>query len=180
MRTFGSGSTLEGRHGSRQCKGCHRHAGGARWQRAEHPRPLAAESGAIVITDILSEQGTAIAKEIADSCVTAEYTGHDDRDNDSRHALATQKTVEEFGRIEILADAAIVICSAVVDCSAVVFCGLRAIVPHIRPLYIACCATKAVVTLTKEIALRPARFARADSLHVGSRAKSSVVGELLG
>lgn len=118
--------------------------GGARGQGAEHARLLAAEGATVVITDILDEQGTSLAKEIANSGATTEYVSHDVSDDDGWSTLAAQ-TVEKYGGIDILVNnAGIVAYSTVVDCSneewnraiAVnqtgVFYGMRTVVPHMR------------------------------------------------
>ena len=72
--------------------------GGARGQGAAHARTLAAAGAAVMITDILEDEGRAVAAEIG---ARARFMRHDVTDEDGWQAVVAE-TLSAFGRIDIL------------------------------------------------------------------------------
>ena len=73
-------------------------SGGARGMGAEHARVLAAEGAAVVIADVLDDEGAAVAETIGDQ---ATYV-HLDVTDEHSWSRAVQATVERYGSLSIL------------------------------------------------------------------------------
>lgn len=73
-------------------------SGGARGMGAEHARVLAAEGAAVVIADVLDDDGAAVAEAIGDQ---ATYV-HLDVTDEHSWARAVQATVERYGSLSVL------------------------------------------------------------------------------
>lgn len=72
--------------------------GGARGMGAEHARVLAAEGAAVVIADVLDDEGAAVADAIGDQ---ATYV-HLDVTDERSWSRAVQATVERYGSLSVL------------------------------------------------------------------------------
>lgn len=72
--------------------------GGARGMGAEHARVLAAEGAAVVIADVLDDEGAAVAEAIGDQ---ATYV-HLDVTDERSWSRAVQATVERYGSLSVL------------------------------------------------------------------------------
>ena len=84
--------------------------GGARGMGAETAKLFAAEGASVVITDILTQEGEALAAQIGDKAL---FVRHDVRNEDEWQAVAAQAQAR-FGRIDVLVNnAAIVHFSAI-------------------------------------------------------------------
>ncbi|BBY50703.1 3-alpha-hydroxysteroid dehydrogenase [Mycolicibacterium arabiense] len=73
-------------------------SGGARGMGAEHARVLAAEGAAVVIADVLDDEGAAVAEAIGDQ---ATYV-HLDVTDEHSWSRAVQATVERYGSLSVL------------------------------------------------------------------------------
>ena len=118
--------------------------GGARGQGAAHARLLASEGAAVLIGDVLDEEGAAVAEEIRAGGDVGDYV-HLDVSDGEQWAQAVARAEQMHGRLDVLVNnAGIVTYSAVTDCSdeewsrviAVnqtgVFLGMRAAIPALR------------------------------------------------
>jgi 3alpha(or 20beta)-hydroxysteroid dehydrogenase len=118
--------------------------GGARGQGAAHARLLASEGAAVLIGDVLDDEGAAVAEEIRAGGSLADYIRLDVSDP-GRWADAVAHAENMYGRLDVLVNnAGIVGYSDVTDCSddewqrviAVnqtgVFFGMRAAIPALR------------------------------------------------
>ncbi len=72
--------------------------GAARGRGATHARALAPEGARVVLTDVLDELGTQVAKEIGDS---ARYV-HLDVTSESEWASTVQAAISTFGLVRVL------------------------------------------------------------------------------
>ena len=115
--------------------------GGARGQGAAHARALADAGASVMITDILVDDGQAVAAEIG---VRARFMRHDVTDEAGWDAVVAA-TLDAFGRIDILVNnAGVVAFNAVQDTSRAqfervfqinvvgAFLGLKAVHPHMQ------------------------------------------------
>ncbi len=113
--------------------------GGARGQGAEEARLFAAEGARVVATDILDDEGKALAAELGDAVT---YLHHDVRSADE-WAQVVAETEASFGRVDVLVNNAGVLVTGkmthevaleeymkVVEVNQVgVFLGMRAVIP---------------------------------------------------
>ena len=72
--------------------------GGARGMGESHARKFVAEGAKVVITDVLDEDGTTVAKDLGDGAL---YLHHDVTDEEQWNA-AVAATTERFGRVDVL------------------------------------------------------------------------------
>lgn len=75
--------------------------GGALGLGAAAARPLAREGAKVVITDIKDSEGEAVAKSIAEAGGKALYLHHDVASEDEWKSVI-QRTIKEFGRLDVL------------------------------------------------------------------------------
>jgi 3alpha(or 20beta)-hydroxysteroid dehydrogenase len=118
--------------------------GAARGQGASHARHLAAEGARVLLTDILDDQGKAVADELRKAGHDADYTHLDVRDGD-QWAKVVSDVRRSMGSLDILVNnAGVCELSAAADCSdeewsyvvdtnaAGVFRGCRAAIPAMK------------------------------------------------
>ena len=72
--------------------------GGARGMGESHARKFVAEGAKVVITDVLDEDGTSVAKDLGDDAL---YLHHDVTDEEQWNA-AVAATTDRFGRLDVL------------------------------------------------------------------------------
>jgi len=113
--------------------------GGARGQGAEEARLFAAEGASVVATDILDDEGKALAAELSDAVT---YLHHDVRHEDE-WAQVVLETTSRFGRVDVLVNNAGILVTGkmthevslpeymeVIETNQIgVFLGMRAVVP---------------------------------------------------
>jgi len=115
--------------------------GGARGQGAQHARRFLDEGAKVVITDILEEEGQALAAELGDNC---KFIKHDVTQADEWEKVVTE-TEDTFGAVNILVNnAGIVIMKEieeqteeeyrrVIDINQVsVYLGMKAVLPSMK------------------------------------------------
>lgn len=85
--------------------------GGARGMGAETAKLFASEGASVVITDILAEEGAALAAQIGDKAL---FVRHDVRNEEEWQAVADQ-AVARFGRVDILVNNAAIVHFAAIE-----------------------------------------------------------------
>ena len=78
--------------------------GGARGQGEAEARLFAAQGAQVVITDVLTEQGDAVAKDIGDQALFI----HHDVAVEEQWAQVIERTLSVFGRVDVLVNNAAV------------------------------------------------------------------------
>jgi 3alpha(or 20beta)-hydroxysteroid dehydrogenase len=118
--------------------------GAARGQGAEHAKALASEGANVVLTDVLDDDGEAVAKEIRERGGRARYQRLDVRDSQVWSKVVS-RVVDDLGSIDVLVNnAGIVTYAQVTECTdeewsrtiavnqSGVFYGMRAVIPWMR------------------------------------------------
>lgn len=115
--------------------------GGARGQGEAEARLFAAQGAQVVITDVLTEQGDAVAKDIGDQALFI----HHDVAVEEQWAQVIERTLSVFGRVDVLVNNAAVsrplkleetsteVYRAIIDVNQVgVFLGMRAVLEPMK------------------------------------------------
>lgn len=118
--------------------------GGARGIGAATARRLAADGATVMITDVIDDEGTALARELCDGGLSAEYQHLDVRD-EGQWQEAVERTVARFGRLDILVNNAGIGTFEDVEAETLegwdrvidinqkgVWLGMRAVIPELR------------------------------------------------
>lgn len=88
--------------------------GGARGLGEATSRTLATEGATVILTDVLDEEGTSVAREINEAGGKAVYL-HQDVTDEGRWSEVTGEVVDKFGRIDVMVNNAGIVVDATVE-----------------------------------------------------------------